>query len=231
MKKITFLMTLLILITGCTTPETPQGPRVSSANGKRIYYPASQPDNQSLSQGVPFEQPRVNSDASGVSFPDPSGTVSSYDQNTSGIVASEDPAQANIPPNSIPSRTPQVETPTAQSGTNDNNIPAPVPTGSAVQTLLADAKNAVAENRLDRASSSLERAVRIEPNNAGIWYDLAQIKLHQGQYTESENLAKKSIGLAGEGSVMAKRNYKLIAASRKAQGDAIGASEAENRSK
>lgn len=227
-------------MTACTTPQTPQGPRVSSTKGKRIYYPASQPESQSLAQGVPFEQSPLNSNnsnntnnlnTSGVSFPNPSGTIPNDDQNTSGIVASVEPSQNNIPPNSIPSRVSAVETQPTQSVENDNNVSAPVPMGSAIQTLLADAKKAVAENRLDRASSSLERAVRIEPNNAGIWYDLAQIKLHQGQYTDAENLAKKSIGFAGEGTKMAKRNYVLISAIRKAQGDVTGAQEAENRSK
>ena len=93
--------------------------------------------------------------------------------------------------------------------------------------LLESADKHVKSNQLDKAGAALERALRIEPRNAGIWHDLAQIRLHQGQYQQAESLASKSINLAGGNRALQSRNWKLIGSARKATGNAAGAEEAE----
>ena len=95
--------------------------------------------------------------------------------------------------------------------------------------LLDSADKYVKSNQLDKAGASLERALRIEPRNAGIWHDLAQIRLHQGQYQQAESLASKSSNLAGGNRALQSRNWKLIASARKAAGNVAGAEEAEAR--
>ncbi len=100
----------------------------------------------------------------------------------------------------------------------------------AVTALLDSADKYVKSNQLDKAGASLERALRIEPRNAGIWHDLAQIRLHQGQYQQAESLASKSNSLAGSNRALQSRNWKLIASARKATGNAPGADEAEAQS-
>jgi tetratricopeptide (TPR) repeat protein len=97
----------------------------------------------------------------------------------------------------------------------------------AVVALLESADKYVKSKQLDKAGAALERALRIEPRNAGIWYDLAQIRLHQGQYQQAESLATKSNNLAGDNRALQARNWKLIGASRKAAGNRAGAEEAE----
>ncbi|HRC71755.1 MAG TPA: tetratricopeptide repeat protein [Candidatus Competibacter sp.] len=97
----------------------------------------------------------------------------------------------------------------------------------AVVALLESADKHVKSNQLDKAGAALERALRIEPRNAGIWHDLAQIRLHQGQYQQAESLASKSINLAGGNRALQSRNWKLIGSARKATGNAAGAEEAE----
>ena len=77
------------------------------------------------------------------------------------------------------------------------------------------------------AGAALERALRVEPRNAGIWHDLAQIRLHQGQYQQAESLAGKSNNLASGNRTLQSRNWKVIASARKASGNAAGAEEAE----
>ncbi|HHW77828.1 MAG TPA: tetratricopeptide repeat protein, partial [Xanthomonadaceae bacterium] len=99
----------------------------------------------------------------------------------------------------------------------------------AVAALLDSADKYVKSNQLDKAGASLERALRIEPRNAGIWHDLAQIRLHQGQYQQAESLASKSSNLAGGNRALQSRNWKLIASARKAAGNVAGAEEAEAR--
>ena len=97
----------------------------------------------------------------------------------------------------------------------------------AVVALLDSADRYVKAGQLDQAGASLERALRIEPRNAGIWHDLAQIRLHQGQYQQAESLASKSNNLASGNNALQARNWKLIAAARKAAGNPSGAQQAE----
>jgi predicted Zn-dependent protease len=108
--------------------------------------------------------------------------------------------------------------------------PAPVeisPQGNqAVAVLLDSASNYVSAGELDKAAAALERALRIEPKNAGIWHDLAQIRLHQRQYQEAESMATKSNSLTNDRSLKA-RNWQLIAVARRAVGNDAGADEAE----
>mgnify|MGYP000959086420 CR=1 FL=1 len=99
----------------------------------------------------------------------------------------------------------------------------------AVVALLESADKYVKSNQLDKAGAALERALRVEPRNAGIWHDLAQIRLHQGQYQQAESLASKSNNLAGGNRALQSRNWKLIGSARKAAGNAAGADEAEAR--
>lgn len=97
----------------------------------------------------------------------------------------------------------------------------------AVAALLENADKYVKSNQLDKAGAALERALRVEPRNAGIWHDLAQIRLHQGQYSQAESLASKSNNLASGNRTLQSRNWKVIASARKAAGNAAGAEEAE----
>lgn len=99
----------------------------------------------------------------------------------------------------------------------------------AVAALLESADKYVKSKQLDKAGAALERALRIEPRNAGIWHDLAQIRLHQGQYQQAESLASKSNNLAGGNRGLQSRNWKVIAFARKASGNSAGAEEAEAR--
>ena len=97
----------------------------------------------------------------------------------------------------------------------------------AAETLLDSADKYVKSNQLDKAGAALERALRIEPRNAGIWHDLAQIRLHQGEYQQAESLASKSNNLATGNRSLQARNWKLIAVARKSTGNSAGAEEAE----
>lgn len=97
----------------------------------------------------------------------------------------------------------------------------------AVVALLDSAADYVSNGQLDKAAASLERALRIEPRNAGIWHDLGQIKLHQSDYRQAESMASKSNSLAGSNSRLKARNWRLIALARRAQGNGSGADAAD----
>ena len=76
--------------------------------------------------------------------------------------------------------------------------------------LLDSADKYVKGGQLDKAGAALERALRIEPRNAGIWHDLAQIRLHQGQYQQAESLASKSNNLASGNSTISVEMFRAI---------------------
>jgi tetratricopeptide (TPR) repeat protein len=97
----------------------------------------------------------------------------------------------------------------------------------AVVALLESADRYVKINQLDKAGAALERALRIEPRNAGIWHDLAQVRLHQGQYQQAESLATKSNNISGVNRLLQSKNWKLISSARRAAGNMAGAEEAE----
>ncbi len=98
--------------------------------------------------------------------------------------------------------------------------------GDALASLLDKAADAVGSGNLDQAASALEQALRVEPNNASTWHDLAQVRMHQKQFNQAEAMAKKSINFAGSKSLKS-RNWRLIAVARRAQGDESGAQEAD----
>jgi Tfp pilus assembly protein PilF len=96
-----------------------------------------------------------------------------------------------------------------------------------VVALLDSAATHVNSGQWDKAAASLERALRIEPRNAGIWHDLAQVRLQQRQYQQAESLAAKSNSLSGGNKGVRARNWRLIAVARRAAGNSSGADAAE----
>jgi len=101
----------------------------------------------------------------------------------------------------------------------------------AVVALLGQAEAQANGGDLTAAASSLERALRIDPRNAVIWYHLATVRLEQGEPAQAEQLAVKSTSLAGGNRLQQARNWRLIAQARRAQGNPDGAVAAERRAR
>jgi predicted Zn-dependent protease len=78
----------------------------------------------------------------------------------------------------------------------------------------------------EAAGASLERALRIEPRNAWLWLELAQVRLAQGQYAQAITLSRKSISFAGHEHRLQALNWQVIGNARVAQGDSAGAEQA-----
>lgn len=108
--------------------------------------------------------------------------------------------------------------------------PAPVPTTEpappAVIALIRQAELDRRQGDLERAATRIERALRIQPQNAELWHTLAKVRLEQHQPRLAEELAKKSISLTGERDLR-RRNWQLIAEARRLNGDIAGARLAE----
>ena len=103
-------------------------------------------------------------------------------------------------------------------------------TGSAaVVALLESARVAEESREYGRAASALERALKVEPRNAGLWHRLAMVRYRQGRHGEVEALARRSLSLAPGDPELASRNWRVIAAARGSRGDEEGALEALRR--
>ncbi len=103
------------------------------------------------------------------------------------------------------------------------------PQNPAVVALLDNANRQAGSGELDGAAAALERALRIEPRNAGLWQRLADIRLRQKQPGQAESLALKSNTLAVGDSATQAGNWRIIAKSRRMRGDADGARQADSR--
>lgn len=91
----------------------------------------------------------------------------------------------------------------------------PAPSGGpAVMALTKRAEEDMRAGDLSGAAATLERALRIEPNNAGLWSRLAEVRLRQGDKAQAEQLALKSSGLAAGNAALKARNDQIIAQAR-----------------
>jgi len=99
----------------------------------------------------------------------------------------------------------------------------------AVIELVADAREASQNGDYDQAAAYLERAVRISPDLAPLWQNLAVVRFQQGDYGQAEQMARRSIRLADGDRALQRRNWQLIEASRAEQGDEEGAHEARRQ--
>lgn len=97
----------------------------------------------------------------------------------------------------------------------------------AVKDLWDQAEVARALGDHETAILKLERALRIEPNDAVMWSRLAEIHLSQGNSQQAENLAAKSNAMTVDNATLNYRNWLIIARARSMRGDDIGAQEAE----
>jgi len=87
--------------------------------------------------------------------------------------------------------------------------------GRAVTILLAQASTQETQAQWERAAALLERALRIEPRNARLWYRLARVRWQQGRFGMAENLARKSLALIRDDEELKQQNAQLIEAARR----------------
>lgn len=86
------------------------------------------------------------------------------------------------------------------------------PPNPAASALLEEASQQLESGQLDQAAATLERALRIEPDNAATLHYLGQVRLQQGQYQQAEALAARSNTRAGSNADLRHRNARLISA-------------------
>jgi cytochrome c-type biogenesis protein CcmH/NrfG len=78
--------------------------------------------------------------------------------------------------------------------------PRPVPKqfhlGPASLSLVSQAHKQSQSGDLGGAAATLERALRIEPNNPLLWIELGQVRLSENDGDQADSMGRKAIGLA-----------------------------------
>jgi len=154
------------------------------------------------------------------------------------------------PPSQAPAQTPAVPTPETQPSSAvpkpEAIMQAPVPPppppppptppfqpletfaplSPAVGALVVAANQTSKSGNIESATTTIERAIRIEPRNATLYYKLALLRLKQSKPGLAEDLAKKSALLASGDTRLKKHSWLLIARAREMQKNYQGAKEA-----
>lgn len=100
------------------------------------------------------------------------------------------------------------------------------PASPVVNTLLLAANKNSNSGELELATTTIERAIRIEPRNPTLFYKLAVLRLKQEKPVLAEDLAKKSALLATNNNQLKKHSWLLIARARELQKNTEGAKQA-----
>lgn len=108
---------------------------------------------------------------------------------------------------------------------------APATLGPASRALVTQAQAQRKKGDLPGASVSLERAMRIEPNNPLLWIEMGRLRMDQSNYLQAENMARKALSMAVGDDRTQSAAWLLIADSLRARGKNPQAQEALERSR
>lgn len=116
-------------------------------------------------------------------------------------------------------------------------VPTPVPTpapksyrlGTATGALVTQARGATASGDFDAAAATLERALRIEPDNPLVWIEMGRMRLASGDAPQAENMGRRALALAAGAPREQSSAWRLIADALRARGRNIAAQEAAQR--
>ncbi|WP_290649055.1 tetratricopeptide repeat protein [Aquisalimonas sp.] len=125
-----------------------------------------------------------------------------------------------VEPDDVPSEEPGATIP------DDAQAPA---WEAAVRDLMAEAQQASDDGDHERAGALLERALRIAPENAVLWHNLAVVRYREDALDQAESMAQRSVSYAGDNIELQRRNWEIIAVSRYLRGDEDGADAARRR--
>jgi Tfp pilus assembly protein PilF len=140
------------------------------------------------------------------------------------------------PPQQQPPETPPTESrPGEPPSTTPEPQPPPAPVvreptlGAASRALVNQAQIQMQTKNYVVAASSIERALRIEPDNPLLWIELGKVRFAEGNYVQAENMARKAVSMSVNAPRAQSSAWRLIAESYRARGKNIEAQEAQSR--
>jgi tetratricopeptide (TPR) repeat protein len=83
---------------------------------------------------------------------------------------------------------------------------------TASETLLEQSRAERAAGNNTQAAASIERALRIDPNNAALWVELGEINLATGNRTQAASMARKALTLTAGDAAVESRAARLLRA-------------------
>ena len=152
------------------------------------------------------------------------------------------PYRAPSPPQPVPGGGPSLPAPAPPAQTPPPAEPPPAPAetpppqpprsyelGAAARSLVEQAHAQAAGGNYVVAAGSIERALRIEPNNPLLWIELGQVRQSEANYAQAENLGRKALSLATGDPRTQSSAWRLIAQALQGRGRGPEAADAQAR--
>lgn len=140
-----------------------------------------------------------------------------WDQSKVQVEVLDLPTEKTTPPNTSSSNTlvpSQTGTSTTQLSANQtesatSTAQAASSSSPVVAVLLKQANNELSVGKPDRAATTLERALRIAPNDANLWIRLAEVNEQMGNKSQAASMARKALDLAPDDTAVRLRAQRL----------------------
>jgi uncharacterized protein HemY len=130
------------------------------------------------------------------------------------------------------SSAPNASTPSSPSPGSPTPAPPPPRQNTlspATLSLVTQARSLLAHGEFDGASSTLDRALRIEPNNPLLWIELGRLRLAERDPHQAEGCGRKALALAGGDPSARRQAGRVLADALRAQGHNQEAREVESQ--
>jgi len=139
------------------------------------------------------------------------------------------PTGGSAAPNSSAPNGPAPNSPSPGSPTPVPPPPRQNSLSPATLSLVTQARSLLAHGEFDGASSTLDRALRIEPNNPLLWIELGRLRLAERDPHQAEGCARKALALASGDPSARKQSGRVLADALRAQGHNQEAREVESQ--
>lgn len=143
------------------------------------------------------------------------------------------------PPPTFPEPSPAPAAGTAQPPPTAPAQPAPAPPsrplpkqfrlGQASSALVAQAHKQLGGGDFGLAAATIERAMRIEPDNPLLWIELGRVRYTAGDYSQADSMGHKALALAAGDPQTQASAWRLIADSLRSRQRNAEAAEADKR--
>jgi Flp pilus assembly protein TadD len=94
---------------------------------------------------------------------------------------------------------------------------------------VGQAHSQTAAGEYSTAAATIERALRIEPENPLLWIELGKVREAEGNHAQAEAMARKALVVAGSDTRAQSAAWRLIAETLRARGRVSEAREADTR--
>jgi tetratricopeptide (TPR) repeat protein len=138
-----------------------------------------------------------------------------------------------------PPTRPTTPQPTTPGSAEPQPQPAPAPSpsqpqkqfklSSASTALVKQARAQTGKGDFGAATATVERALRIEPDNPLLWIELGQVHLAEGNAPQAESMGRKAVALSTGDPDALSASWRLIGDALRARGRTLDATEAYQR--